>query len=66
MNLTINGERREFPEAIVASELLNRLEISSGRVVVQLNLKVLRREQLDTTKLEEGDVIEIIQFVGGG
>ena len=66
MNLTVNGEKRDFPEPILACELLDSLGISSDRVVVQLNLKVLRREKLTTTSLKEGDVIEIIHFVGGG
>jgi sulfur carrier protein len=66
MNLTINGEKRDVPESVVPRELLEHLGIPAGRVVVQVNLKVLRREQLSATTLKDGDVVEIIHFVGGG
>jgi thiamine biosynthesis protein ThiS len=35
-------------------------------VVVELNRKIVRRPQLSDTTLSDGDVLELVHFVGGG
>jgi len=37
-----------------------------GQVVVEYNGKVLRRNEMESTKLKDGDSIEIIAPVAGG
>ena len=36
------------------------------QVVVELNEEIIKRETYDTTVLKDGDVVEILQFMGGG
>ncbi|MBR0398618.1 MAG: sulfur carrier protein ThiS [Eubacterium sp.] len=36
------------------------------RVVVERNLEIIPQERLDSVKLETGDQVEILHFVGGG
>jgi thiamine biosynthesis protein ThiS len=62
----INGEKREFGAALSIAEMLEELGIRPGRVVVELNRRVLPRELHDSTFLSEGDRVEIVHFVGGG
>ena len=65
MNLTVNGISRTFAGR-TAGELLTELEIKRERVAVVVNEQVIRRANLDTTELNEDDVVEIITMVGGG
>ncbi|MBI4340903.1 MAG: sulfur carrier protein ThiS [Candidatus Omnitrophica bacterium] len=66
MELTVNGQRQAVPEGLTAAQLLERRQVVPERVVVELNLAILKRAQLAGTILKEGDQVEIVQFVGGG
>ena len=67
MELMVNGDKREVPEEVATAEdLLQHLNINKETVVVEHNLKILKRSVLPEAKLEVGDVVEIIRFVGGG
>lgn len=46
--------------------LLAHLNIDGRRVAVEHNLVVLKRHLFDTTVVQEGDSVEIVNFVGGG
>ena len=67
MKLRINGEIKEFDEKIKnVSELLETLNINSNFVAVELNGNVVYRENFETTKINDGDRVEVVSFVGGG
>lgn len=67
IGLTVNGESRlAFAGASVA-DLLRSLELDPRMVVVERNREILRdRENLGAEQLRDGDVLEIVHFVGGG
>ena len=62
----VNGEKRQVADGLTASGLLDTLQIMPERVVVEVNLTILKRVQLPEAVLKEGDQVEIVQFVGGG
>ena len=66
MKLTINGEEREFDGISTLSELLARLELKADRVAVELNRKLISRDCWASSRLADGDKLEIVHFVGGG
>jgi thiamine biosynthesis protein ThiS len=66
MVLIINGERYEFDEDVSVMEMLKILEVKRSRVAVELNRKIVRKGEFETTLLRDGDVIEVVNFVGGG
>jgi len=66
MELLINGEPRTVPEGTTVSGLLEVLKVSPERVVIEVNLAILKRAQHPTTLLRAGDRVEVVQFVGGG
>jgi thiazole synthase len=66
MRVTINGEAREFPEPISVDALLRELEIDPRRVALERNLEIVPRSEYPQTKVEEGDTLEIVHFIGGG
>ncbi len=66
MKLTINGEVIDTLSAATVMELLEELKIAPGRVAVEVNLKVVRKAEYVTYPLNDGDTVEIVNFVGGG
>jgi thiamine biosynthesis protein ThiS len=66
VTIKLNGESFDLPAALTVSKLLTHLKIDSRRVAVELNLVVLKRATFDTTVVQEGDEVEIVNFVGGG
>jgi len=66
MRLVVNGEERQVAEGTSAAQLLEQLSVQPERVVVEVNLTILKRDQLARTILKDDDQIEIVHFVGGG
>jgi thiamine biosynthesis protein ThiS len=66
LRIKLNGEIYDLDGLATVSELLARLEIDPRRVAVERNMAVLKRGTFDTTRLADGDEIEIVNFVGGG
>jgi sulfur carrier protein len=66
MTIQLNGEPCELPGPLTISELLTRLRIDARRVAVELNLQVLKRGTFDTSIVNDGDAVEVVNFVGGG
>jgi thiamine biosynthesis protein ThiS len=62
----LNGDPFEMAAALTVSELLAHLDIDGRRVAVEHNTVVLKRHAFDTTRIQDGDQIEIVNFVGGG
>ena len=66
MRVTVNGDSMELSEGLMLSQLLEQLKLRPELVVVELNLNILRREEVSKAVLKEGDRMEIVHFVGGG
>lgn len=66
MNLHVNGENYQSDTGLTIGQLLNQLDLQAGRVVLELNQNILNNTDNLNTELQEGDKLEIIQFVGGG
>ncbi len=66
MRLTVNGEVREAPDQATLGAFLASLGLDSGKVAVERNLEIAPRSRWPAITLEDGDRLEIVQFVGGG
>ena len=66
MTIRLNGEPYELDGPVTISALLAQLQIDPRRVAVEHNVTVVKRARYDTTVINEGDEIEIVNFVGGG
>ena len=66
MTIKLNGDPHELHAPLSVSALLAQLEIDSRRVAVELNLAVVKKAAYDSSVIEEGDEVEIVNFVGGG
>jgi thiamine biosynthesis protein ThiS len=66
LHLTLNGEPRTAQTGDTVADLLRALNLPRETVAVERNRDVVRRADHATTLLADGDVIELVQFVGGG
>ncbi|NLH49547.1 MAG: sulfur carrier protein ThiS [Myxococcales bacterium] len=64
--IRLNGEEQTVAEAASLADLLQSLKVPPQNLVVEYNGTVLAAGQYATTKLADGDVIELVRFVGGG
>lgn len=66
MRIVVNGEERSVPDGTTIAALLGELGLESGAVVVERNREIVARDDVEAVRLEEGDRLEIVRFVGGG
>jgi thiamine biosynthesis protein ThiS len=66
VHIQVNGESRVVNDGATVAGLLQELDIRVDRVAVELNLKILAKDDFDARLLHEGDRIEILSFIGGG
>jgi len=64
--ITLNGERYELERPLSVVELLSRLDIDPRRVAIEHNLAIIKRHTFFDVIIDEGDTVEIVNFVGGG
>lgn len=65
MQVKINGKPEEIQNGTVL-DLLKAKNIEPQMVAVEVNDKVLERDDLATTHLNEGDQVEFLFYMGGG
>lgn len=66
MNLTVNGDALQVPDGLSVASLLAYLKLTEGPVAVERNREVVPRAEHGQVMLGEGDVLELVHFVGGG
>jgi sulfur carrier protein len=66
MEITVNGQRKDYFGPPNVTALLDSLGVSPRPVIVERNLRIVPRNELDKEPVCDGDNIEIIRFVGGG
>ena len=66
MTIKLNGDPHELQEPLSVSALLQQLEIDARRVAVELNLNVVKKAAYESSVINDGDEVEIVNFVGGG
>ncbi len=66
MTIRLNGDPFELTGPVTIAALLAQLNIDARLVAVEHNVDVVKRARFDTTMVNEGDEVEIVNFVGGG
>ncbi|MEY4951692.1 MAG: sulfur carrier protein ThiS [Pseudomonadota bacterium] len=65
LSLTVNGDpHRAVPGSV--ADLVRSLELDPAKVAVERNGAIVPRSALGQVAITEGDVLEIVHFVGGG
>lgn len=66
LRITVNGDPRSVTGPATLADLLQRLSLDPRAVVVEHNREIVRRPALEETPLRDGDLVELVHFVGGG
>lgn len=66
IEIRLNGKPHTATAEQTISQLLEDLGLDPRVLVVEMNRQIIRRTELGEIRLEAGDVIELVHFVGGG
>jgi len=66
MKLKLNGTDTEIQDKMTVSDLLETLRIEPARVAVEVNLQIVKKCNFQDHVLKDGDLVEVVNFVGGG
>ena len=66
ITIRVNGEHRRIRDGLTLADLAAELGLEPTKVAVERNLEVVPRSTLGVVKVEDGDELEIVHFVGGG
>lgn len=66
MHIILNGDRREFPDSLSASQLLDDLGLTGKRLALEVNREIVPRSTFDSHIIQPDDHIEIVHAIGGG
>jgi len=64
--MIVNGKEMDFQEGMTVEKMLEELNISREKVVVEINMEILDRDKFKDRILSKEDKVEIVAFVGGG
>ena len=66
MQLFVNGKPQTLPNDSTVAQLLEVLQVGTGRIAVEVNGEIVPRSEFAAHRLGEEDRIEIVQAIGGG
>lgn len=66
IDISVNGRPMRVPTGSTLAQLLESLKLDRARVAVEHNLRVVPRAEHGGLRLNHGDTLEIVTFVGGG
>lgn len=66
LSITLNGEPRSIAEGTSIAALVADIGLNPAKVAVERNREIVPRSTLADVLLADGDVLEIVHFVGGG
>ena len=66
IDISVNGRALRVPTGSTLAKLLESLGLDRARVAVEVNLRVVPRAEHETLRLNHGDKLEVVTFVGGG
>lgn len=66
ISITVNGDHMRVRDGLTIADLAAQIGLVPEKVAVERNLEVVPRSTLGQVKVEDGDELEIVHFVGGG
>lgn len=66
VNLQVNGANRTIPDGASVADLIDALGLRPRSVVVERNGDAVTRSAFASTRLSDGDVLEVVRAVPGG
>jgi thiamine biosynthesis protein ThiS len=66
ISIVLNGEPYSLDGETAVARLLTELKLKPNRVAVEINQAVVAKAEYERTFINDGDHVEVINFVGGG
>lgn len=66
ITITVNGTPREVELGTPLLDLVESLNLHRELIAVEVNRAIVSKADYPARKLEAGDQVEIVEFVGGG
>ena len=66
MKITCNGETKEITPHTTLISFIRDMDLNPDTVVAECDGRIIKRNEYDTLVLSDGNVLELIRFVGGG
>lgn len=66
MKVIVNGEEKEFMQKIKLNELLRELSLEGKVMAAAVNMEIVKQDSWNEHILNDGDKLELLDFVGGG
>ena len=66
IEIKINGKKITTTDKVKLSKILHDLKIPIKKVAIELNREIINKKKLNSIKVKENDVVEIVHFIGGG
>ena len=66
MTIIVNGENKDFDKDTILSDVLEKLSLTGKVMAAAVNMNIVKQDQWNTHVLQDGDKLELLDFVGGG
>ncbi len=67
MKITVAGEKKEYEDQITVAKLIELEKVETPQyVTVSVNEEFIDSAEFDTCRLNDGDEVEFLYFMGGG
>jgi len=66
MRLIINGEEKQFETNLTLEQIITDLQIKDKVMACAVNMDIVKKDDWESFIPNDGDKIELLQFVGGG
>lgn len=64
--MKVNGKEMELGNKQVVTDLIKELNLNAEKIVIEIDRKIVSKEDFEKYELKESNIIEVISFVGGG
>ena len=66
VKIVLNGKPNDIRPGMTVTDLLIKGRMRSELVTVEINGHILQKFDYDSTRIQEGDKVEFIYYMGGG
>ncbi|MCX6051171.1 MAG: sulfur carrier protein ThiS [Campylobacterales bacterium] len=66
MKIIINAQEREFDANVTLAHVLKELSLDGKVMAAAVNMNIVKQDSWGSYVLNEGDKLELLDFVGGG
>ena len=66
VKIKINGKNFIIKPKMTLKDVINKYKIPEKKVAIELNQKIVNKQNFGKIKIKNFDKIEIVHFIGGG